>query len=98
MYSGCIYVNCVVIQCADIAGPTNGEVTFIPDKLAPFDYGTIANYSCETGFVFLKEEISRTCVGNETSVLGFWTDGTEPPTCGMLKYFLLVPTAINCFL
>ena len=72
-----------MIQCADIASPVNGEVKFFPDSVAPFKFGTTANYSCYTGFALTGDITSRTCDGNESSVTGHWTGETEPPRCGM---------------
>lgn len=65
-------------MCLDIADPLNGQIIFSPDELAPFNYATVATYSCEVSYG-LNGNNTRVCAGDGTSLVGVW-DG-EAPTC-----------------
>ncbi len=52
-----------------------------PDITAPFDLGTAAVYTCNTGF-FLEGNMMRSCGGSEASIVGAW-DGTNPRCSGI---------------
>lgn len=67
-------------MCPDIADPENGQITFSLDNLAPFDCGTVAEYSCSHGFG-LDGGATRTCEGDDSSTIGEWT-GTAPTCVG----------------
>ncbi len=67
-----------VIQCEDLPNPVNGVISFSPDDTAPFDFGTIALYTCDTGFG-LNGDDQRTCAGNSDSIVGEWIG--VPPSC-----------------
>ena len=47
-----------------------------PDILSQYDYGTIATYKCNTGFVLTVGDVERTC-GDGNDVNGEWS-GTAP--------------------
>ncbi len=38
------------IICPPLTVPPNGLITYSPDVNPPFDYQTVANYVCNTGF------------------------------------------------
>ncbi len=65
-------------MCPDIADPLNGQIIFIPDELAPFQYATVATYSCEFSYG-LNGNRTRVCAGDGSSLVGVW-DG-DAPTC-----------------
>ena len=62
-----------MIRCLDIADPDNGQIVFSTDKRAPFDYGTIAQYSCYDGFTLIGDESVRVCGGDGVSDKGVWS-------------------------
>ena len=79
-------VSLAVIMCVDIADPENGQIVFSPDTLAPFNYGTVATFSCVTGFG-LDGESTRRCDGNESSVNGIWSGSN--PVCNRELFFFV---------
>lgn len=42
-----------------------------------FDFGTVAIYTCNTGFGLSGGDVQTTCSGDSSSVMGSWT-GTVP--------------------
>lgn len=72
-------------MCPDIPNPINGQIYFTPDFLAPFDFGSMAKYSCDAGFGLNGGDIVRVCEGTSDSPIGSWSG--EAPTC-IRKLFL----------
>ncbi len=68
----------LAIQCEDLPNPVNGEIFFTSDDTAPFDFGTLAVYSCNAGFGLSGYE-QRTCGGDGDSTMGEWSGGA--PSC-----------------
>lgn len=77
-HSFCILLH-AAIMCSDIADPENGQIDFSVDELAPFDFGTVATYSCDAGFGLSGGDITRTCDGDGTTPDGSFTGSA--PTC-----------------
>ena len=48
------------MTCPDIGDPSNGNIDFIGDSVAPFSIGTSAIYTCDTGYVLVGESV-RIC-------------------------------------
>ncbi len=69
-----------VVKCPHIPSPQNGHVDFAEDDVAPFDLGTVATYSCESGFALMGNE-ERTCAVNGDDPVGVWSL-TEPSCVG----------------
>ena len=68
------------VTCQDLLSPNNGQITFTTDTTAPFDYGTEAAYSCDTGYGLNADvPTTRTCVGDGSSPDGMWSG--SPPSC-----------------
>ena len=57
---------------------TNGAIVYASDTTAPYDFGTTATHSCNSGYSLVGVEV-RTCGGDGSSVTGGW-DSSEP-TC-----------------
>ena len=57
---------------------TNGAMVYASDTTAPYDFGTTATHSCNSGYSLVGVEV-RTCGGDGSSVTGGW-DSREP-TC-----------------
>ena len=80
-FVSCIEYKCVtkcilsyaVIQCPDIPDPYNGQILFTTDRQAPFDYGTTAQYVCDSGFSLIGDESMRVCEGDGQSDIGVWS-------------------------
>ena len=71
------------IMCPDIVDPMNGQIDFSPDAQAPFDFGTLATYSCDNpGWRPNGGDVLRTCEGDSSSPIGSWS-GTAPNCVGM---------------
>ena len=76
---GCSFPS--AITCIALNSIDNGMISYSPDITAPFDFGTAAVYTCNTGF-FLEGNMMRSCGGSEASIVGNW-DGTDPRCSGM---------------
>lgn len=61
-----------------LAQPVNGAISYSSGMSSTFDFGTIATYSCESGFAVIGS-LKRTCGGDGSSLTGEW-DGYDP-TC-----------------
>ena len=72
-YSILLYIY-TVITCPSLNAPANGTVIYNVD----LEFGTLAVYSCDTGFSLLGNS-SRTCTGDGSNTTGAF-DG-EVPTC-----------------
>ncbi len=59
-------------MCLDLPVPTNGVITYSPDTTSPYDYRTVATYSCLDGYGLAGGDKTREC-------LGMWTG--IAPTC-----------------
>ena len=58
---------------------------FASDTSAPYDFGTTATYSCNSGYSLVGDEV-RTCGGDGSSTMGVW-DLNEPSCEGMLAAY-----------
>ncbi|XP_064384964.1 uncharacterized protein LOC135333878 isoform X2 [Halichondria panicea] len=83
--------TCEAITCPALSDPTNGQVTFATDITVPFDYGTMATYSCDIGFGLSGNNMMRTCGGDMSNSTGVWS-GSEP-TCEAITCTSLSPIA-----
>ena len=66
-------------MCASLPSISNGVITYSPEIMNPFEFGTNATYSCDEGF-YLSDRPLRTCTGSGTT--SFW-DGQEPECLGL---------------
>ena len=57
---------------------TNGVIVYASDTTAPYDFGTTATHSCNSGYCLVGVEV-RTCGGDGSSVTSGW-DSIDP-TC-----------------
>ena len=74
----------LAITCQGLTTPVNGVIQYTPSSSAPYDFGTIVSYQCNTGFGLIGGDATRSCGGDGSSPNGVWS-GT-PPTCqGMLN-------------
>ena len=65
----------LAIQCStDDLLIDNAQITFTTDTTSPYDYNTVATYSCSEGY-YLIGQTSRTCLGDSLSVNGFTDTG-----------------------
>jgi len=62
--------------CVDLSDPENGDIAFSIDTAAPFDLGTIAEFSCYPGYELVESENTITC---EAGVPNDWSG--PPRTC-----------------
>ena len=72
-----------VIECSRLNAPANGNVqmTAPPGISATSqDYGAVARYTCNSGYYLDGNQI-RNCVGDGTSIAGYW-DGSQPLCIG----------------
>ncbi len=63
--------------CTSLAIPTNGIITYATDTIAPFNYQTMATYSCVAGYGLSGGDTVRTC--ETASGGGSWVGSA--PTC-----------------
>ena len=57
-------------------------IRYTAGTTAPYDYGTIATFSCNDGFA-LVGSTARTCSGSGQSVKGVWNESI--PYCKLLS-------------
>ncbi len=67
-------------MCPYIPSPLNGCINFVEDDVYPFNLGTVATYSCDSGFALTGSEM-RTCEVNGGNRIGVWSS-TEPSCVG----------------
>lgn len=72
------------ITCTVLPAPSNGDITYTTDTIAPFDFETTATYTCSTGFGLSNRNRVRICVG---APLGGGTWSGVPPTCDGKKVY-----------
>ena len=75
-----MYLSFLVVSCSELPSLENGQIAYSDSTTSPHEFGTVAEYMCNTGFG-LSGEAARTCVddsGGETTI-GIW-NGTAP-TC-----------------
>ena len=70
---------CVAITCLELPAPVNGQISYAVDMFVPFDYSTVAIYSCDTGYGLSGGDLTRSCEGDDSSTTGSWS-GSQP-TC-----------------
>ncbi len=81
-----IYMIGTTIECPPTPPITHGSmISYAPDNAPNFSLGTVATYSCITGFFLVVSEV-RTCMDdNGMDAIGVWIG--EAPTCvGKLCY------------
>ena len=71
--------NYTAITCLGLSSPSNGQISYSADMTIPFDFGTVATYSCEDGYGLSGGDMASTCGGDYTSITGVWSGA--PPTC-----------------
>ena len=71
---------CTAIECPPTTPISNGGmISYATDNTPNFALGTIATYTCMTGFSLVVSEV-RTCMNDGgTDAIGTWIG--EPPTC-----------------
>ncbi len=71
----------------------NGRITYSLNQTMPFSFGTLATYTCDNGYVLVGGESVRTCDGDDTSPIGYWTGSDPVCNCKYIKCF--IHTIIN---
>lgn len=76
------YINCSVVfpayLCDSLSSIANGAISYNPDGLSPYNFGTVALYTCNEGFVRTGSPV-RTCLGAGSNTTGYWD--SSPPAC-----------------
>ena len=67
-------------MCDPLTTPTNGLITYSPDTTPPFDFETMASYSCNVGFGLRNGGTVRSCV-NSAVISGQWSGTNTDPEC-----------------
>ena len=73
------------IECPALSDPANGGIVYVSDTSAPYDFGTTATYSCNSGYSLVGDEV-RTCGGDGSNTIGVW-DLSEPSCERMLATY-----------
>lgn len=76
-----------VIMCPGMS-IVNGMVTYSAGSTAPYNYGTVATYTCNSGY-FLSGIATRTCSGDGSSVTGAFS-GVDPFCTRTLVYIQIM--------
>ncbi len=66
-------------MCASLSPPTNGRVAYFTDSAPPYDYDTVATYTCDIGFGIAGGDVNSVCTDENNEAVGRWT--RIPPTC-----------------
>ena len=90
MYFTFFFTSFPAITCPSLGAFANGQVSYSPDTTAPHNFGTVATFSCNTGFS-LSGGSTRTCGGDGSSQNGVWS-GSSPVCVGEL----LFPQLVKC--
>ena len=64
------------IECPSLVKLMNGDIVYASDTTAPYDFGTTATHSCNSGYSLVGDEV-RTCGGDGSSLTDEW-DMIEP--------------------
>ena len=76
-----LYYSFSAITCPSSLGTLdNGQISYSTDTTAPFDYGTVVTFTCNTGFS-LSGDSMRSCGGDGSSQSGVWS-GSSPVCIG----------------
>lgn len=75
------------ITCPAISAPANGQVSFATDTTAPYDFATVATYTCDTGYGLAGDAI-RSCGGDMSNTTGVWSGAA--PTCEGIHLYIHV--------
>ncbi len=73
IYTMLSFPTIIAVVCSDIPAPDNGRITYSTDTTSPYDFGTVATYVCNTRFGLVGVG-SRSCVGDDTSLVGSWSE------------------------
>ena len=73
-----IFIN-AVIECLPLMSIDNGFITYAPDTTPNYALGTVATYSCNTGYTLDLSVGSRTRTCTRNGMIGEF-DG-RAPTC-----------------
>ena len=76
------FASHTVITCLSLEAIANGQITYSPDTISPYNFGTVATFTCNTGFS-LSGDMTRTCGGDGSSQSGVWS-GSSPVCVGEL--------------
>ena len=71
------FIASVVIDCATLPSPLNGEVKVSDGSL----FDSVANYTCRVGYTLSGGPPTRTCQAN-----GIWSN--TQPSCTGIKYIV----------
>ena len=78
------YTSLTAITCQSLGTFANGQIAYSPDTIAPHNFGTVATFTCNTGFR-LSGDMMRTCGGDGSSQSGEWS-GSSPVCVGELSW------------
>ncbi len=67
------------VTCPALPTISNGQITYSMDTSAPYEYGTVATYVCDTSYGVSGGEGVLFCGGDGSDTAGSW--GTSIPTC-----------------
>lgn len=73
-------------MCTELTDPMDGQINYSTDSVTPFEFGTVAAYSCNLGYE-LDGNPTRTCGGDGTSPNGTWS-GSAPACLGQYHVLL----------
>ena len=91
------FVIFAAIECEPLDNIANGFVTYAVDNVANYSVGTVATYSCNTGFFLDLSDGSetRTCVDDGMDTTGIF-DGYDPTCLRKLTIiFIMIEEFLN---
>ncbi len=77
------FISHTAITCTSLSPISNGVLAYGPDSTDPFNFGTIASYTCDDGFYLTSGSDVRTCGGDGLNTIGSWNGAA--PVC-LCKY------------
>ena len=72
-----LFTSPSAITCSSLGAFANGQITYSTDTTSPHDFGTVATFTCNTGFS-LSGDSTRICGSG-----GVWS-GSSPVCIGKL--------------
>ncbi len=68
-------------MCDSLPPLENGAVAYSLNQTMLLSFGTVATYTCDTGYVMSAGEAVRSCDGDDASTIGYWTGPDPVCTC-----------------
>ena len=92
------YISSAAIECPALTADPNGGLSYSSvDQTGPFAIGTVATFTCNTGFTLNGALMTLTCADDDgADDVGTW-GGTEPACSGRSMAIMMASNRINFY-